>query len=41
MLDERSVSELKAKLSGLLEPNHASYDDARKVYNAMIDKRRA
>jgi hypothetical protein len=41
-LDENSVSELKAKLRGrLIEPADKDYDEARQVYNAMIQKNRA
>lgn len=40
MLDESSILEFKAGLrGGLIEPNDNGYDDARKVYNAMINKR--
>src|ERR1700747_1494048 len=39
-LEEDSITELKAKLRGLvIGPNDPDYDDARKVYNAMSDKR--
>jgi FAD/FMN-containing dehydrogenase len=39
-LTDDSISQLKAKLRGrLIAPNDSDYDDARKVYNAMIDKR--
>jgi FAD/FMN-containing dehydrogenase len=42
MLDEGTVEEFKASLGGeLIQPNDAGYDDARKVWNAMIDKRPA
>jgi len=34
------VTDLKAKLRGdLIQPGDANYDDARKLYNGMIDKR--
>ena len=39
-LETKSVTELKANLRGpVIEPNDANYDDARKVYNAMINKK--
>jgi FAD binding domain-containing protein/berberine-like enzyme len=39
-LETKAVAELKANLRGpVIEPTDANYDDARKVYNAMIDKR--
>ena len=39
MLSEKSIQEFKATLRGsLIEPQDAGYDDARKVYNAMISK---
>jgi len=39
-LEANSIAELKAKLrGGLIEPHDPDYDDARKVYNAMIDKK--
>src|SRR5207244_8759807 len=39
-LEENSIAELKAKLRGhVIEPHDRDYDDARKVYNAMIDKK--
>ena len=39
-LETKSVAELKANLRGpVIEPTDANYDDARKVYNAMINKR--
>src|SRR5437667_7770717 len=39
-LEENSIAELKANLRGpVIEPHDAGYDDARKVYNAMIDKK--
>jgi hypothetical protein len=42
MLDQATVEKFKASLGGeLIQPNDDSYDDARKVWNAMIDKRPA
>src|SRR6266702_884068 len=39
-LEENSIAELKAKLRGrVIETRDTAYDDARKVYNAMIDKK--
>jgi FAD/FMN-containing dehydrogenase len=39
-LDQDSIKNLRASLRGaLIEPSDDSYDDARKVYNAMIDKK--
>ena len=39
-LEENSIAELKANLRGrVVEPRDLDYDDARKVYNAMIDKK--
>src|ERR1700736_3110883 len=39
-LTESSISSLKAALRGrLIEPTDQVYDNARKVYNAMIDKK--
>src|SRR6478736_5533419 len=39
-LEEDSIAELKATLRGpVIEPDDPDYDDARKVYNAMIDKK--
>jgi FAD/FMN-containing dehydrogenase len=39
-LDEQVVSAFGAQLRGeLIQPNDEHYDEARKVYNAMIDKR--
>ena len=39
-LDDNSIQQLKAPLRGrIIEPTDKDYDDARKVYNAMIDKK--
>src|SRR4051812_20334960 len=39
MLDQQSVSEFHARLRGdLIQPHDTSYEEARKVYNAMIDR---
>src|SRR5438105_7967827 len=39
-LEANSITELKAKLRGrVIEPGDSDYDDARKIYNAMIDKK--
>ena len=38
-LDEQSLAALQGQLRGtLIRPDDAAYDEARKVYNAMIDK---
>src|SRR5213079_1642285 len=40
MLNENAVTVFKANLRGrLIEPSDKDYDEARKVYNAMIDKK--
>ena len=42
MLDNAAIEKFKAILGGeLIRPNDESYDDARKVWNAMVDKRPA
>ncbi len=39
-LDENSIQQLKAAVRGrIIEPTDKDYDDVRKVYNAMIDKK--
>src|SRR5438876_5053839 len=39
MLDQQTVNAFRAQLRGeLIQPQDASYEEARKVYNAMIDK---
>jgi FAD/FMN-containing dehydrogenase len=40
MLDEATVEQYKTALRGeLIQPADPGYDEARKVYNGMIDKR--
>ncbi len=42
MLSQQAICEFRAQLRGeLVQPDDAHYDEARKVYNAMIDKRPA
>lgn len=39
MLTEKAISEFRAQLRGeLIQPGDSTYDEARKVYNGMIDK---
>ena len=39
-MNESTVQELRAKLRGeLITPTDLTYETARKVYNAMIDRR--
>src|SRR5215831_1068942 len=41
-LDEKAVQDFKATLRGeLIRPGDSSYDNARKVWNGMIDRRPA
>ena len=40
MVDQAKISELKETLRGdVIEPQDATYDEVRKLYNGMIDKR--
>ena len=40
MLNETAIGELKAQLRGeLIQRGDAQYEEARQLYNAMIDKR--
>ncbi len=39
MIDEATVEQFRVSLRGdLIQPGDEGYDEARKVYNAMIDK---
>src|SRR5438045_2756389 len=39
MLDQQAIGTFRAQLRGeLIQPDDATYEEARKVYNAMIDK---
>ena len=40
MIDQAKIDAFKQAFRGtVIEPNDAGYDEARKLYNAMIDKR--
>lgn len=40
MLQRQSIDELAGRLrGGLIQPDNPEYDEARRIYNAMIDKR--
>ena len=40
MISQESIHQFRAQLRGeLIEPGTATYDQARKVYNGMIDKK--
>lgn len=42
MLAQQTIDEFRAQLRGeLIQPGDSTYDEARKVYNGMIDKRPA
>src|SRR3989442_4508041 len=42
MVDQSAIEKFKASLRGeLLRPGDSGYDDARKIWNGMIDKRPA
>jgi hypothetical protein len=40
MITSETIAQFRAQLRGeLIEPGSSAYDNARKVYNAMIDKK--
>ena len=40
MISQEEIAQFRAQLRGeLLEPGSAAYENARKVYNGMIDKK--
>ena len=40
MLTEETINQFRAQLRGeLIEPAHSAYEEARKVYNAMISRK--
>jgi hypothetical protein len=40
MLNPETIAQFRGQLRGeLIEPGSAGYEDARKVYNGMIDKK--
>jgi hypothetical protein len=40
MLDQTALAEFKTSLAGeLIQPGENGYDEARQVYNGMIDRR--
>jgi len=40
MLNDATIADFRTRLhGGLIEPGDPNYDAARKVYNAMIDRR--
>ena len=42
VLEESVVAELRTQMRGeLIQPGEEGYDEARKVYNGMVDKRPA
>ena len=39
-MDQEAIAQFKGQLRGeLIEPNDPRYDESRKVYNAMIDRK--